>query len=248
MRHKLWLTVKNFGLNRLAKVAVFAMLFNLTACSGPFSIIDPAGPHAQRIAGIWWGMFWFTVFMIILMTSLWWRAMSRDGTDTKQKDLQKKQNSWVLWGGIALPTGAITLVLAFSIPAGHRMLPFAGDDVLHVEVTAYQWFWRFHYPETGLTLTDEVHIPVDTPVHFHVTSEDVIHSFWVPRLGGKIDAIPGRVNVLLLEASQTGRLDGQCVEYCGLGHAYMDFVMHVHDAEGFTVWQQAALHAQQERP
>lgn len=243
MRHKLLLTVKKFIDKRLAKVAAFAIIFNLTACSGPFSVIDPAGPHAQDIAWIWWGMFWFSVFIIILMSMLWWRGMSRDGTATAQADVQKKQNSWVLLGGIALPTGAITLLLAFGIPAGHRMLPFDGDDVVHIEVTAYQWFWEFYYPDTGLSLIDEVHFPVDRPIHFHVSSEDVIHSFWIPRLGGKLDAIPGRVNVLRLEASQTGRFDGQCVEYCGVGHAYMDFVVEVHDADSYRNWQEEALTA-----
>lgn len=237
MRHKLLLTIKKFFHIRLAKVAAFAMIFVLTGCSGPFSILDPAGPHAQSVAWIWWGMFWFSTFIMVLMIWLWWRAMFRDGSDTDVADLQKKQNSWVIWGGIALPTGAITLLLAFGIPAGHRMLPFEGDNVVHIEVTAHQWFWEIYYPDTGVRLIDEVHIPVDTPINFHVTSEDVIHSFWVPRLGGKLDAIPGRTNVLRLEASQTGRFDGQCAEYCGVAHTYMDFVVEVHDAEGFEAWR-----------
>ena len=244
MRHKHLLIIKKLVVNRLAKVVTFAIILSLTACSGPFSTIDPAGPHARDIAWVWWGMFWFSTFIIILMTLLWWRGMSRDGTATAQVAVQKKQNAWVIWGGIALPTGAITLLLAFAIPAGHRMLPTDGDDAVHIEVTAYRWFWEFYYPDTGLSLIDEVHFPIDRPIHFHVTSDDVIHSFWIPRLGGKLDAIPGRVNVLRLEASQTGRLDGQCVEYCGVGHAYMDFVVEVHDAAGYAAWQQEALAAQ----
>lgn len=246
MMHKLLLRIKKLLPKRLAKVAVIAMILSLTACSGPYSTLDPAGPHAQSVAYIWWGMFWFGTFVTIFMTLLWWHAMRRNGTDTPDNEVQGKQNSWVIWGGIALPVGAITLLLAFGIPAGHRMLPFDGDDVVHIEVTSHQWFWQVYYPDLDITLIDEIHIPVDTPINFHIRSDDVIHSFWVPRLGGKVDAIPGRTNVLRLQASETGRFEGQCAEYCGVGHAHMDFAIHAHSADDFASWQETVV--QGDRP
>lgn len=228
---------QNSFTKRVAEVLTIAMVLTLAGCSGPLSILDPAGPHAEGVAGIWWAMFLFSSAVIIGVIFLWWRAMRRDGMATEPEQLQKKQNSWVVWGGIALPTVAITLLLAFSIPIGHKMLPFEGDDVLTIEIEARQWYWQVHYPDLNLTLVDEIHIPVDTPINFHVTSVDVIHSFWVPRLGGKVDAIPGRTNRLRLEASESGSFQGQCAEYCGVAHTYMTFVVHAHEAEDYAAWQ-----------
>lgn len=236
MMLKLLLIIKKFLHKRLAKVSVIAMTLFLTACSGPFSTLDPAGPHARNIAWLWWGMFAFSVVVMAFMIWLWWRAMMRDGSATRQDDVQEKQNSWVIWGGLALPTAAITLLLAFGIPVGHKMLPFDDENLVHIQITAHQWFWQVDYPNTDITLIDEIHIPVDTQINFHVRSEDVIHSFWVPRLGGKIDAIPGRTNVLRLEASEVGRFDGQCAEYCGIAHTYMDFVVYAHSPENYQRW------------
>lgn len=228
---------ENSFTKRLAEVLTIAMLLLLSGCSGPLSTLEPAGPHAQGIAWLWWGMFWFSCVVMVGMIWLWWRAMRRDGTATESDKLQKKQNSWVIWGGIALPTGAITLLLAFGIPIGHKMLALDGDDVLTIEIEARQWYWQVHYPDLDLTLIDEIHIPVDTPVNFHIRSEDVIHSFWVPRLGGKVDAIPGRTNRLRLQASEPGSYQGQCAEYCGVAHTYMDFIVHAHSAEDYAEWQ-----------
>src|SRR5690606_21729962 len=112
-------------------------------------------------------------------------------------------NRWVIVGGLALPLASILAVLSFGIPAGHRMLPLAPGEgvVAHIDVTGRQWQWDVRYPGTNVALVDELHIPAGVPVDIHVRTEDVIHSFWVPRLAGKIDAIPGRVNVLRLEAN-----------------------------------------------
>jgi cytochrome c oxidase subunit 2 len=79
-----------------------------------------------------------------------------------------------------------------------------------------------------------VHIPAGEPVDFHITSRDVIHSFWIPRLGGKMDAIPGRINILRLQADAPGIYRGVCAEFCGVGHALMPFEVHAHDASEFT--------------
>ena len=87
-----------------------------------------------------------------------------------------------------------------------------------------------------IELTDEIHIPVDTPIDIHVTSADVIHGFWVPRLGGKIDAIPGHTNIVRLQADEVGEFGGQCAEYCGLSHAKMHFKVIAHSAEKFDAW------------
>lgn len=232
---------------RVAEGGLLASLL-LSGCSGPLSTLDPAGPYAAEVAWLWWGMLLVATLVAGVVSWLWWYGMRRDGSKSSQQQAQGAQHRWVIWGGIALPTVAITVLLAFGIPVGHRMLPLSGDKVLTIEINAKQWFWEVYYPDSGIRLIDEVHIPVDTPVNFHVRSDDVIHSFWVPRLGGKIDAIPGKLNRLRLQASQTGTFAGQCAEYCGQGHAFMQFKVTAHEAEAFQRWQQshAAADAQEE--
>ena len=122
---------------------------------------------------------------------------------------------------------------------GERLLP-RGDAVV-VEAHAYQWGWRFTHPG-GVETEAELHIPAGQPVEVVVSSADVIHAFWVPRLAGKIDAIPGRENRLRIEATEPGRYAGTCAEFCGLGHAVMRFAVVAHAAEE---WE-AALQALQD--
>ena len=139
-----------------------------------------------------------------------------------------------------MPTIAIALLLAFGIPIGHSMLPLPlkQGQPLHINVKAHQWYWQFSYPDNDIQLVDEIHIPVNTPVDFHITSEDVIHSFWLPRLGGKVDAIPGRTNVLRIEVAQTGEYRGHCAEFCGRDHAFMQFKVIAHTDKEFEEWLQ----------
>lgn len=225
-------------LKRLANSLVVASSLFLTACSGPMSTLDPAGPSARMVSGLWWGMFVVGTLVLVGVVWLWWHAMQRDGQSTADEQLQEKQNRWVIWGGIALPTAAITVLLAFGIPAGHRMLPWPADNVMEIHVEARQWYWQVHYPEHDIELLNEIYIPVNTPIDFHLTSHDVIHSFWVPRLGGKLDMIPGRTNVLRLEADAPGTYQGQCAEFCGRAHAFMKFEVIALSAEDFAAWQQ----------
>jgi cytochrome c oxidase subunit 2 len=105
-----------------------------------------------------------------------------------------------------------------------------------IEVTGHQWWWEVRYPDTGITLRNELHIPVGQPVDIHLTTADVIHAFWVPRLGGKLDAIPGRTNVLRLQADRPGSYRGQCAEFCGMNHAHMQFTVEAHPPEAFDQW------------
>ncbi|WLD58547.1 cytochrome c oxidase subunit II [Salinispirillum sp. LH 10-3-1] len=214
----------------------------LTACSGPFSALDPAGPAARDVAGLWWAMFGFSTLVLIAVTALWIYAIRRPASHADEQSARALQNRWIIWGGLALPLGSIALLLAFGIPIGHRMLPLpsADGDVLQIEVTGHQWRWEVHYPEQDIDLANEVHIPVNTPVDVVLRSNDVIHSFWVPRLGGKMDMIPGRTNVLRLQADEPGEYRGSCAEFCGVGHAHMQFTVTAHTEEDFARWQQQA--------
>ncbi len=214
----------------------------LSGCGGPLSTLDPAGPAAASAAWLWWAMFAFATVVLIVVVALWLYAMRRDPGDVTDESAQRVQNRWIVGGGFVLPLVSITALLAFGIPAGHNMMPLASDeDVLRIDVTAHRWWWEVSYPEEGIALNNELHIPVGVPVHVHVTSEDVIHSFWVPRLAGKLDAIPGRTNVLRLQADETGIFQGKCAEFCGAGHAHMDFTVEAHPQDDFDDWLEEAL-------
>lgn len=131
----------------------------------------------------------------------------------------------LLWGGIALPMLILTLLIGAAFALGEGMLARPADPpALRIKVEAQQWAWTFHYPD-GSTTEDRLVIPAGQEIDFVVTSRDVIHSFWIPRLGGKIDAVPGHENVIRLRADRPGIYRGVCAEYCGTGHAVMPFVV-----------------------
>lgn len=201
-------------------------------------MLDAAGPSARAVAWLWWGMFVGFTLVLLMMVGLWLLAVRRDPGTADDAQARRVQNRWIIGGGLVLPTVSIIVVLAFGIPVGHGMLPWPSTDgeVLRIDVTARQWRWDVRYPDSGIALEDELHIPAGQPVDVHLTSEDVIHSFWVPRLGGKLDMFPGRTNVLRLQADVPGQYRGQCAEFCGLGHAHMQFVVHAHDADDYAAW------------
>lgn len=118
------------------------------------------------------------------------------------------------------------LVLAgISIPTVQTIVDLSErpENSLEVIATAHQWWWEFEYPELGVTTAGEMHIPVDRPIYVTVRSEDVIHNFWVPRLAGKIYAIPNHDNHMWLDAKDPGVYFAQCAEFCGTSHARMKF-------------------------
>ena len=113
------------------------------------------------------------------------------------------------------------------------MQPGRGD-ALRIEATGEQWRWIFRHPDAGVETQDVLHMPAGRPVEIALTSRDVIHSFWVPRLAGKLDAIPGRTTVLRFVADAPGTYEGVCAEFCGLDHAHMRFNVVVHAPQDYA--------------
>jgi len=210
----------------------------LAGCDGPMSALQPAGPSAQAGAWLWWGMFAGFTLVLLAVVVLWLYAMRRDPGQVSDREAQRIQNRWVVWGGLALPSASIAVILAFGIPLGQRMLPLTPEEgePVRINVTAHQWWWEISYPDTGIVLEDELHIPAGVPINLHLTSSDVVHSFWVPRLGGKMDMFPGRTNILRLEADEPGIYHGSCTEFCGTGHAHMKFTVLAHEPAEYQAW------------
>lgn len=202
----------------------------LAGCSGPLSTLDPVGPAAASIARLWWVMLVGSTVIFALVMGLFALVFLRPDWGRSVS-----QQRWILLGGLVLPAVVLPPLVAYGLIAGERLLPFPGSTLPRIEVHAEQWRWTVRYPGHGDMMTEGVvHLPAGTPVDIVVTSRDVIHSFWVPRLGGKIDVLPGRINVLRVRADVPGRYQGQCMEFCGLGHTGMRFDVIVHPAADFA--------------
>ncbi len=146
----------------------------------------------------------------------------------------------VVIGGLVFPAVTLSVLLVYGSLVSRQAMGVDQPPELVVEVEARRWFWTFHHLDAQgrrvSSVINSLTLPVGRTVEFRVTSPDVIHSFWVPRLNGKIDAIPGRVNVLRMRADIATRMRGQCAEFCGLGHAHMAFEVITLPPDEFDRW------------
>ena len=146
---------------------------------------------------------------------------------------------WIVGFGVVLPVVLLAVVLTASV-ATMQALPRTGDGLV-IDVVGRQFSWEATYRDAGVTVTDELHIPVGERVELRLTSADVIHSFWVPDLSGKLDALPDGTNTLVIEADEPGTYRGVCAEFCGLHHADMGFVVVALPAAEFAEWLAARV-------
>ncbi len=144
---------------------------------------------------------------------------------------------WVVYGGLVMPVVVLTALVGYALFAGERLLAHPDENVPRVAARGEMWVWRFSYPDhPGAGETDVLHIPAGQAVDVLVTSSDVVHSFWVPRLAGKIDAIPGHENVVRIKADRPGAYNGVCAEFCGMGHTDMRFMVVAHDPADYEAF------------
>jgi cytochrome c oxidase subunit II len=200
--------------------------------------LEPAGPVAEDMEWLWWLMFWvgtavFVLFLVLLLAGLVTKARTEPGDD------RRSVRRWIVLGGVVLPTLVLAVVLGATL-AVMRATPTPGDaaaqEATVVEVTGHRWWYEVHYPEADVTVRDELHLPVGSPVLVRVTSSDVIHSFWVPELGGKIDMLPDDVNEMVLVADRAGVFTARCAEFCGLHHTDMKLRVVAESEERFSEW------------
>jgi len=202
----------------------------LSGCAGPLSTLDPRGPATHSIATLWWVMLAGAAVLFVLVMGIFYLVIRRPGWGSSVSPAR-----WIVLGGLALPAVVLLPLVAYALVAGERLLPLPGTAPPRIEAEGRQWAWTFRYPDHGGVMTKNVlHLPAGAPVDIVVTSLDVIHAFWVPRLAGKIDAVPGRVNRLRIQADLPGRYEALCNEFCGLGHAQMRFSVIVHRPEDFS--------------
>jgi len=210
-------------------------LCTLTGCTGVQSALDPQSPGAQRIADLFWVMTIGGGIIYVAFVGLSLYAMYA----RREQHSQLFARRLIIGGAVVVPT----VLLAALLIHGLQMLPLqlapAPQGSLRIHVSGEQWWWRIRYhPPDGPSFetANEIRLPVDTPVQFELESPDVIHSFWVPNLAGKVDMIPGRMTRLALTAARVGDYRGVCAEYCGTSHAWMAFPVVVLDRRAFSEW------------
>jgi cytochrome c oxidase subunit 2 len=206
----------------------------------PQNSLNPAGPEARKIDDLWWLVFWIAAVIFVLVEGALIYAVvrfrRRKDSDDEVRQVHGNTRLEILWTIIPVVILAVIAVPTLRTIFDLRGEPDPSENALEVNVIGHQWWWEFEYPEYGIETATELHIPEDRPVYLSLISADVIHSFWVPQLNGKRDAVPGRVNHLTLVADAPGIFLGQCAEFCGLAHADMRHRVVAHTAADFDAW------------
>lgn len=221
---------------RLLVASLSMVMLAATSCASnvPQNSLDPAGSAARKINNLFTPVFWVAVVVFVLVQGLLVTAIVRfrsRGHDRDEKEpVQTHGNTRMEIGWTVIPA---LLLFLIAIPTVKTIFDLAREpkgNPLAVNVTGNLWWWEYEYPGLGVVTANELVIPTHRPIRLSLRSRaptvigsegGVVHSFWVPRLAGKLDVIPGRVNKLTIEADEPGTYYGQCAEFCGLSHANM---------------------------
>ncbi len=199
----------------------------------PAGMLTAAGDAAQSIETVTWVLFGggLLIFLVVMLL-LAWSLRVRKGA--------LRPRLWVIGGGVLFPALVLAALFVWVLPRMPAWKPVPPAGALIVTVKAHMWWWEVRYrdPATGadVVTANEIRIPVGKPVYFALTSADVIHSFWVPQLAGKMDMLPGRMQHLLVTAQEPGVWRGQCAEFCGAQHAQMALHVVGLEPQAFDAW------------
>ncbi len=223
------------------------LLVALGACGGAQSALDPGGPAAARIEGVWWVIFVGAALIFVAVAGLFTLAVVRGARRAAGAGPRSRPSPdghaadpirWIL-AGAAATVVVVAALFVYALGETAALDPRRESADIVVAVEGRRWWWDVAYLEGGDTIArtaNEIHVPVGARVELRLTSADVIHSFWVPGLAGKMDMIPGRKNVTWLRADRPGTFRGQCAEYCGLQHARMAFLVIATPRSEYDAW------------
>lgn len=196
-------------------------------------VFQAVGDAARTIETVAWvlvtaGLAVFLGMMVLLALALRRRAGA------------VRPGLWILGGGVLFPGALLAALFAWTLSLGPAWKPLPPAGALVIAVKAHMWWWEVQYrdPATGAAIVtaNEIHLPVGRPVYLALSSADVIHSFWVPQLAGKLDMLPGRLQHLLVSVPQPGAWRGQCAEFCGEQHARMALQVVAQEPADFEAW------------
>lgn len=234
-------------LRRLRPALALLALVALAACAknAPLDTLDPAGRIAKAQDSLFRPVFWIAAGIFFLVEGLFIIAVIKfrdrhDAAEPKQvHGNTKAELAWTLAPALLLVGVAVPTVVSIF-----DLTPSDDPGDVRIRVIGKQWWWEYQYldtPEPNVLTANELVIPTDTEVYLELTSSDVIHSFWVPRLAGKQDVVPGRTNSLELFAEEPGEYYGQCAEFCSISHANMRLRVRALEPADFDAWLAAQM-------
>lgn len=211
----------------------------LGACSGPFpqTIFRPVSEFGIRLNDLYLTVFWWAVVVFVVVEGLLVYVLIRYRARPGAAAPTRGHGNTIL--EIAWTMAPVLILIGIAVPTMQAIFESDGTpapNALKVEVIGHQWWWEYRYPDLEITTANELHLPRGKPVGLEMTSDDVIHSFWAPRLGGKRDVIKGRTNRLAFTPDSVGVFSGQCAEFCGVSHANMRLRVVVEDSAVFAAW------------
>jgi cytochrome c oxidase subunit 2 len=234
---------------RLAKAALTVALPSLIAgcVQNPNSVFHSRTDFNRDVGGlfsllIWLGLLVF-VFTEVMLIWAMWKYRHRPGTPRQPEQVHGNTRLEILW--TVIPAVVLAVIAVPTVQATFKTQGRARADALQIEVIGHQWWWEFKYPQYGVVTANEVYLPIGRTVNFALKTHDVLHSFWIPALGGKRDVVNNRTNYLWFTPDSTTEdaFNGFCAEFCGVSHANMRFKAYTVSAEQFASWI-----AHQQRP
>ena len=216
---------------------LLGIVLTVVGCEGPQSALAPAGKSAEQLANLFWVMATGGSVVWAVVVGVGVYSLLRPETGNP-----RKAAIYIIGGGVVFPTILLTALLCYGLAILPAQVATAPADSLQIKVIGHQWWWEVRYKLSDgriVETANEIRLPVDEPVQFLLESSDVIHAFWIPSLGGKVDMIPGRQTRLALHPTKTGVYRGVCAEYCGASHSLMSFFVEVHERSDFDQWLRA---------
>ncbi len=202
------------------------------------STINPVSDFGWAIQNVYKQIFWWCVGIFVFVEALLliaiFRFRVREGSHETPEQVHGHTNLEIAW--TILPAVILVFIAVPTIRTIFAVAAPAPADAIRVTVTGQQWFWHVDYPDLGIRTANEIHVPVGRAVEVSLHAADVIHAFWVPRLGGKRDVMPGRTNRQVFTVDKPGLYHGQCAEFCGTSHALMRFDLVAEDPASFDRW------------
>jgi cytochrome c oxidase subunit 2 len=223
----------------LLKFILWAVLPLLAGCAPSPSFLKPASSISTHEANLFNVVLILGIAVIVFVEAgfIWSiiRDRKRDGDDSPPPQIEGNRRVEAVWTAVPMLL-VITLFTLMVQTMGAVAAPRAAPQDINLNVIGHRWFWEFYYPDLGIRTANELHIPAGANVQITLESVDVIHSFWIPQLSGKTDAVPGQANRMWLTAGQPGAFLGQCAEFCGTEHALMQIKVVVDSPADFQVW------------
>lgn len=206
------------------------------AASLPQSALHAAGPAAASALDV-------TMVLVLGAAAIFLGVMLLLALSLRRRQGPVRTRLWIVGGGLCMPLAVLGALFLYGERHRPAWRPVPPADALVVAVTGHMWWWEVRYEDRAsgrrFATANEIRLPAGRPVYFALASEDVIHSFWIPALGGKMDMVPGRMQHLLLQADAPGRWRGQCAEYCGEQHARMALDVVALPPAQFEAWARA---------